>query len=140
MLLAQYLLDKRHKVRIVVPTELLETQIKSDLDVYIANENIEVIWINKLKYEPNDIHYYICDEIDAMLGKQAVIIAKETSLQDEQEPKNELYGLAAVYHSIKAYFFSATYDANNKKLLQQLFSIQSEKILDCPSKLEISRG
>ena len=56
--------------------------------MYIANENIEVIWINKLKYEPNDINYYICDEIDAMLGKLAVIIAKETSLQDEQEPKN----------------------------------------------------
>jgi len=53
-----------------------------------------------------------------MLGKQAVIIEKEESLQDTCEPKNELYGLASVYHSSKAYFFSATYDSNHKKLLQ----------------------
>jgi hypothetical protein len=53
-----------------------------------------------------------------MLGKQVVIIAKEESCQDTDEPTNELYGLAAVYHSSKAYFFSATYDSNHKKLLQ----------------------
>ena len=118
MMLAQYLLNKNQKVRIVVPTELLFDQIKLDLDLYIASDNIEVVWINKLKYEANDSCVYICDEIDDMLGKQAVIIAKEESLQDTGEPKNELYGLAAVYHSNKAYFFSATYDSNHKKLLQ----------------------
>lgn len=137
LMLAQYLLNKNHKVRIVVPTELLEDQIKLDLDIYITSDNIEVVQINKLKYEANDSYVYICDEIDAMFEKQAVIIAKEESIQDAFEPKNELYGLAAVYHSSKAYFFSATYDSNHKKLLQQVFSIQPDQILECPSKLQI---
>ena len=75
-----------------------------------------------------------------MLEKQALIIAKEDSLQADYEPPNELYGLASVYHSSKAYFFSATYDAYHKKLLQQVFSIQSDQILECPNKLEISEG
>jgi hypothetical protein len=48
--------------------------MKLDMEAYITSEDIEVIWINKLKYEADDSFVYICDEIDAMLGKQAVMI------------------------------------------------------------------
>ena len=77
-----------------------------------------------------------------MLGDQALVIKKEVQSVQAlyEEPKNQLYGLASVYHSSSSYFFSAHYAANHKKFLQQLFSIQPDQIIECPSKLEISEG
>lgn len=74
-------------------------QTQQDLDLYIARDDIEVLVVNDLKYEANDPHCYICDEIDAMLDQLALIVAKKESRQDYEEPNYWVYGLASVYHS-----------------------------------------
>ena len=88
------------------------------MDLYISSDDIEIIIINDLKYDANDHYYYLCDEIDAMLEKAAVLVTKEESRQENDEPGNWVCGLASVYHSEKAFFFSATYDSYHKKLLR----------------------
>ena len=122
-MLSQRLLNDDKKVRIVVPTTLIKLQTELDLELYIPSDNIEVIHVDDLKYEADDPYYYICDEIDAMLEKQALLVAKKDFTQDNEEPQNWVYGLASVYHSQKAYFFSATYENYHKKLLRQVFGI-----------------
>ena len=117
-MLGQRLLNEGKKVRIVVPTKLIRLQTQLDMDMYIASDNIEVILVDDLKYEADDPYYYLCDEIDAMLVKQALLVVKNESSKDNEEPCNWVYGLAAVYHSQQAYFFSATYDTYHQKLLR----------------------
>ena len=118
LLLGQYLLNEGKKVRIVVPNKLILKQTQLDLDLYIANDDIEIIIINDLKYDANDSYCYLCDEIDAMLEKAALLVTKEESRQENEEHGNWICGLASVYHSEKACFFSATYDSYHKKLLR----------------------
>ena len=53
-----------------------------------------------------------------MLEKSALIIKKDESEQNPEDPQYWAYGLVAVYHSKQAYFFSATYDKYHRKLLR----------------------
>ena len=53
-----------------------------------------------------------------MLENSALIIKKDESGQNAEDPQYWVYGLVAVYHSKNAYFFSATYDKYHKKLLR----------------------
>ena len=104
------------------------------MDLYISSDDIEVLIVNDLKYDASDPCCYICDEIDAMLDELALIVAKNESIEDAEEPSYWVYGLASVYHSQgQVFFFSATYDAYHKKLLRQVFGIEPAKICDCKS-------
>ena len=39
---------------------------------------MEVLVVNDLRYEASDSYTYLCDEFDAMLEKQALIVSKDT--------------------------------------------------------------
>ena len=65
-----------------MPSKLLQMQTQLDLDIYLPGKDVEVLTASKLKYDGDGSFCYLCDEIDAILVKQALIIAKEDSVQD----------------------------------------------------------
>ena len=77
-----------------------------------------MIVVEDLKYDKDDLFVYVVDEIDVMLERSALIIKKDESGQNPEDLQHWAYGLVAVYHSKKAYFFSATYDKYHRKLLR----------------------
>ena len=60
---------------------------------------MEVLVVNDLRYEASDSYTYLCDEFDAMLEKQALIVSKDELNQVKNVPYNCVYSLASVYHS-----------------------------------------
>ena len=82
-----------------MPNELIQIQTQLDLDIYISNNDIEVIVVEDLKYDKDDPYVYVVDEIDAMLEKSALIIKKDDSGKNPGDLQHWAYGLVAVYHS-----------------------------------------
>lgn len=123
-MLAAYHRKQKKTVRIVVPNKLLLRQYQQELAIYFQGSGVDVRLPTQITREVNEPDIFICDEFDYILENQAANFAfLNRSLT--------LFGLASVFHSEKAYFFSATYDKYHIKLLAQVFDITSQKILDC---------
>lgn len=109
-MLAAYHRKQKKTVRIVVPNKLLLRQYQQELAIYFQDSGVDVRLPTQLTRELNEPDVFICDEFDYILENQAVNFAfLNRSLT--------LFGLASVFHSEKAYFFSATYDKYHIKLL-----------------------
>ena len=126
-MLALHYICNRKTVTIVVPSPLLKKQMLKYTDQYIAKTEVKVLTINEVKHEAVEPDVFICDEFDYMLENQAVTFAKNSA--------NELtlFGLAPVFHCSKTYLISATCDPYHTKLLNQVFGVHPNTILDMPS-------
>ena len=132
------MLAERHareekKVTIVVPDKISVSQFENYTLRY-CQESISAIRAKDLSsaYKSN---VFICDESDLLLNKYAVRFVKKphSSFLD-------LRGLAATFHSEKTYFMSATYDAYEKRLVNQAFAYPESEILAFDNLLTVVSG
>ena len=134
MMLTKYHVDLKKTVSIVVPSPLLKKQMKQYLDLYIASPLASICTVSELKQEDKAPDVFLCDEFDFMLENQAVTYEKS------HDQKLVLCGLPPIYHSNRAYLISATFDQYHKKLLNQVFDIEANSIIEMKTVQEVSTG
>ena len=95
----------------MVPDTVSREYYEDHLDKYCMDD-IQVDRARDIRSD-NDAAVYICDESDLLLDKHAVFFHPHGD-----KATWSIRGLAAPFHGEKTYFMSATYDAQQKKLLK----------------------
>ena len=111
ILIAHYHELHKRVVLIVVPNKLIKSQLQSDIDKLMKNSSsIDVTTPKYLTLAQKTPEIVIIDEGDLMVQNQ-------TFRFDASDDKASLAGLFVAYFAKKIYFMSATYDRQQKKLL-----------------------
>ena len=133
LLLAERHRSEKKTVTIVVPDKISVSQFEGYTLAY-CSEHISTIRAKDLK-STHKSDVFICDESDLLLNKHVVSFA-----QLPHSSLKELRGLGVIFHAKKTYFMSATYDAYEKKLLQQTFIYPESEIIVFENLLSLVSG
>ena len=103
--------------------------------VIVLEARVTIHWVPAIITQCTHDHEFICDESDLLLNKHVVSFA-----QSRHSSLKELRGLGVIFHAKKTYFMSATYDAYEKKLLQQTFIYPESEIIVFENLLSLVSG